>query len=105
MARAYKDSADSPVGEMAIVDTFTKLIFGEEQDFSPREMSIIEALRLADSNVLLDSYRDMGDYLRALGVSEMIGLVRRVREKLGEGSGLTGAGTLTSSGTIPLRRG
>ena len=105
MARAYKDSADSPVGEMAIVDTFTKLIFGEEQDFSPREVSIIEALRLVDGNVLLDSHRDMGDYLRALGVGEMIGLVRRVREQMGEGSGLAGANPRATPNPIPLRRG
>ena len=105
MARTYKDSADGRVSEIAIVDTFTKLIFGEEQQFSAHELSIIEALRLADANVLLDSYRDMGDYLRALGVSEMIRLVRRVREQMTEGPGLAGPGALPDPGLTPLRRG
>lgn len=75
---------DGPLSEMAIVDTFTRLIFGEE-DYSSREDLIIEALRLVDTNVALDSRREMGQYLRALGVSEMIRLVSRVELRLIEG--------------------
>jgi hypothetical protein len=82
MQRAYKYSESSQVGEMAIVDTFTKLIFGEEDDYSAGELQIIQAFRAADANVLLDSHRDMGEYLRALGVREMIELVSLVREQL-----------------------
>ena len=37
------------VSEMAIVDTFTKLIFGEEEGYSALELSIIEAFRAADA--------------------------------------------------------
>jgi hypothetical protein len=69
------------LGEMAIVDTFTKLIFGEEH-YSRQEDLVIAALRLVDSNVTLDSHRDMGQYLRALGVNEMIRLVTRVETQL-----------------------
>ena len=71
---------------MAIVDTFTKLIFGEEDDYSAGELSIIQAFRTADANVLRDSHGDMGEYLRALGVREMIDLVSRVRGQLFSGS-------------------
>lgn len=75
------NEADS-VSEMAIVDTFTKLIFGEEEDYSAGELQIIRALRAADVNVLLDSHREMGSYLRALGVREMIDLVSQVQAQL-----------------------
>jgi hypothetical protein len=51
---------DSSLGEMEIVDTFTKLIFGMAEDFSVRELDII--------------------YLRALGVKEMIKLVTLVQQ-------------------------
>ena len=73
------------VSEMAIVDTFTKLIFGEEDTFSPSEELIIRAFRLVDHRVALDCHRDMGIYLRALGVAEMIQLVTRVQTSLVDG--------------------
>ncbi len=82
MQRAYKYSEGSQLGEMAIVDTFTKLIFGEEEDYSASELQIIQAFRAADANVLLDNHRNMGEYLRALGVREMIELVSVVQEQL-----------------------
>jgi len=66
------------VSEMAIVDTFTKLIFGQESHYSDRELQIIQTLRRIDHNVALDDHYDMGIYLRALGVKEMIGLVSQV---------------------------
>ena len=74
-------SQDAPT-ELEIVDTFTKLIFGEANDYSGQELMIIEALRRTDSNVSLDSQKDMGVYLRALGVREMIGLVARVQASM-----------------------
>jgi hypothetical protein len=70
------------VTEMAVVDTFTRLIFGDEDDFNPYEETIIAAFRHVDNNVLLDSHAQMGDYLRSLGVREMIHLVARIRERL-----------------------
>ena len=85
MQRTHDSGELVPVSEMAIVDTFTRLIFGEEDDYSARELMIIQAYRSVDDNVLLDSHRDMGDYLRNLGVREMIQLVARVREFMLEG--------------------
>ena len=67
------------VSEMLIVDTFTKLIFGEGSQYTDGELAIIQALRQVDANVALDSHLDMGVYLRALGVREMIILVGQVR--------------------------
>jgi len=91
--RAVDATKVGPVSEMAIVDTFTKLIFGEEEGYSVLELSIIQAFRAVDANVLRDSHRDMGAYLRNLGVREMIHLVSRLREHM-----LEGVETLTTSG-------
>lgn len=85
MKHTIKVRGVSPVSEMVIVDTFTKLIFGEESGYNDRELQIIQALRVVDENVAVDRYRDMGNYLRALGVQEMIGLVARVRASLARG--------------------
>jgi len=85
MKRAQSGMDGGQVNEMAIVDTFTKLIFGEDSRYSNRELMIIQALRMVDTNVVFDSHRDMGAYLRALGVGEMIKLVGRVQQQLGSG--------------------
>lgn len=82
MKRACLQPDTALVSEMAIVDTFTKLIFGEDDQYSTGELMIIHALRLVDDNVSADGHREMGHYLRALGVGEMITLVSRVRAQL-----------------------
>lgn len=84
MQSACDVSKVGPLGEMAIVDTFTKLIFGAVDGFSSSEEAIIQALRVVDSSVALDSRKDMGQYLRALGVPEMIRLVTLVHSCLGD---------------------
>ena len=84
MKHSHKNMDGSGISEMAIVDTFTKLIFGEEDRYSHRELRIIQAFRSVDTNVVLDSHRDMGAYLRALGVQEMIRLVARVQQWLAQ---------------------
>jgi hypothetical protein len=81
--RSYKEDEMDPVTEMAIVDTFTKLIFGDE-DLSERESLITDAFRSVNPDVLRDSYQEMGEYLRNLGVREMIQLVSRVRQHITE---------------------
>ena len=70
---------------MLIVDLFTKLIFGQFDELSEQELSIVQALRVADDNISMDSYHDMGIYLRALGVQEMIGLVSLVKQGMANG--------------------
>ena len=80
-------AARSPgqVSEMLIEDTFTKLIFGGETRLSDREQSIVHALRLVDGHIALASDPEMGVYLRALGVREMIALVSQVKDRLADG--------------------
>jgi hypothetical protein len=85
MKREKSSMDGSRVSEMAIVDTFAKLIFGEDSRYSNRELMIIQAFRMVDTNVVFDSHRDMGAYLRALGVAEMIKLVTRVQRQLANG--------------------
>ncbi|MCB1687777.1 MAG: hypothetical protein KDI33_04800 [Halioglobus sp.] len=85
MRRAYKEKEEGPVTEMAIVNTFTKLIFGDE-GYTPRELAIIDAFQSMDNTIVRDSHTEMGEYLRNLGVREMIQLVSGLRQHLGERS-------------------
>lgn len=86
MTRTERANNYGEISEMSIVDTFTKLIFGEEADYDNGELRIIEILRIVDSNVSFDSHQDMGAYLRALGVQEMIKLVSSVRRAILNGA-------------------
>ena len=97
MQRAQTDEKGGQVSEMAIVDTFTKLIFGEDSQYSNRELMIIQAFRMVDPNVVFDSHRDMGAYLQALGVREMVQLVSRVRQQLGKNAPLLSPSSDTAS--------
>ena len=93
------------VSEMAIVDTFTKLIFGEDSQYSNRELIIIQAFRICDHNVVFDSHRDMGAYLRALGVGEMINLVSKVQVQLaGDDAMLANPAVITGDHPTALNR-
>ena len=83
MQRSIKENQMGPVTEMAIVDTFTKLIFGDE-GYSERESLIIDAFQSMNPDVRRDSYQEIGEYLRNLGVREMIQLVSRLRQHVAE---------------------
>ena len=85
MQDTYESRTEGPVSEMAIVDTFTKLIFAGEEELSSSEELIIQAFRMVDASVALDTHQEMGQYLRALGVRGMIQLVTRVQVCLLEG--------------------
>ena len=94
MQHEHNKNNEGPVTEMAIVNTFTKLIFGDEAN-SPRELSIIKAFRAVDANVMRDSHAELGEYLRSLGVREMIQLVSQLRQHMKEmaESSVTNTGT------------
>ena len=87
MEHAHETIEDCQISEMAIVNVFTKLIFGEEQAYSSRELLIIQALRVVDARVVRDSHQEMGEYLRNMSVREMIQLVSRMRDQLNESTG------------------
>ena len=71
----------SPPSEMEIVDTFTHLIFGGYEPLSDRESAIVEMLFSVDDSAAGCTRESVGDYLRELGVEEMIRLVTRVRSR------------------------
>ena len=98
MKRAIQGGESGAVSDMSIVDTFTKLIFGEDTAYSNQELLIIQALRSVDGNVALDSHREMGIYLRALGVREMISLVGQVQMQLASGSKVGSSVTAAKAG-------
>jgi hypothetical protein len=75
-------AGQSVITEMMIVDTFTRLIFEQDADLCARDAQIIEAFRVAEHQVRTRDTVGLGDYLRDLGVREMIKLVGRVRDVL-----------------------
>lgn len=81
--RMHTGKEERLVTEMAIVNTFTKLIFGDE-GYSERELMIIQAFRWFDPGARCDSHAGMGEYLRNLGVREMIQLVSQLRQHIAE---------------------
>jgi hypothetical protein len=83
MRHAPQEKEDGSVSEMAIVNTFTKLIFGDEA-YTACELSIIEAFQVMDTTVSGDDRKEMGEYLRNLGVREMIQLVSGLRQTLSD---------------------
>jgi hypothetical protein len=84
------------ISEMVIVDTFTRLIFGDDSEFDHRERLILEALGALDGSIVVTEPLAVGDYLRALEVSEMITLVAAVRARLEQAVPvLTGAASAT----------
>ena len=89
-------SATGVPSEMEVVDTFTQLILGSGT-LSDREQAILTALCAVDLNLendLADAKR-AGTYLRALGVTEMVRLVQKVRDYYGTSplASLAGAGS------------
>ncbi|MCB1842405.1 MAG: hypothetical protein KDI09_05535 [Halioglobus sp.] len=106
MRRGLSSSEREPVSEMWIVDTLTRLIFGDVDHFDSRESLVIDAFRSVDANVLRDTPAQMGDYLRNLGVREMIHLVTRIRTQIDSdasamlGDATAGLATLHRRGTL-----
>jgi len=82
MWREERDDGAGAVGEMAIVDVFTRLIFADCEGFGPRQLRIVEALRAGDASLLAATPQELGGYLRTLGVAEMIRLVTAIRARL-----------------------
>jgi hypothetical protein len=91
---------DVPVTEMEIVNTLTKLIFGDEI-ITLQELEIVEGFRSVDANVLRDSHAELGEYLRNMGVREMIQLVSRVRQQMHDDTNTTAASSNKKSSADP----
>jgi hypothetical protein len=68
------------IDEMSIVDVLTKLIFDSDTALDDTEMMIVGLLRQIDSRLLGVSRRDVCEYLRSMGVDEMIDIVGLVKQ-------------------------
>lgn len=79
MARSKKDQA--LIDEMSIVDIFTKLIFDAESPLEDSEELIFDLLTHYDEGLLQASRRDISEYLRAMGVDEMIKVVAALKSE------------------------
>jgi hypothetical protein len=85
MARSKKDQV--LMDEMSIVDIFTKLIFDAQSALDDSEVQVLALLTHYDDTLLKASRRDVSEYLRAMGVDEMIKVVSELKseyEKQGE---------------------
>lgn len=76
------------VDEMSIVDVFTRLIFDAEIVLDKTESLVIECLTDVDSSLVNVSRRDISEFLRSMGVDEMIAVVAKVKQTLDQQQGL-----------------
>ncbi len=67
------------IDEMSIVDVLTKLIFNTDSDLNETELLIVSLLAQVDNPMPSTSRRDISEYLRAMGVDEMIQLVGQLK--------------------------
>jgi hypothetical protein len=86
MARSKKDQA--LMDEMSIVDIFTKLIFDAQSALDDSEVQVLELLTHYDETLLKASRRDLSEYLRAMGVDEMIKVVSVLKSEYEKQGGL-----------------
>ncbi len=70
------------IDEMSIVDVFTQLIFDADAVLNDTEVQIIDCLELIEGSLTHSSRRDVGEFLRSMGVDEMISLVAKVKRKM-----------------------
>ncbi|WP_101758352.1 hypothetical protein [Oceanicoccus sp. KOV_DT_Chl] len=79
------------IDEMSVVDVFTRLIFDAEAVLDDTEMLVIECLADVDNSLLNAPRRDISEFLRAMGVDEMITVVAKVKRMLDHQQGLIAA--------------
>ena len=81
-AGTLREAGASIFDEMSIVDVLTKLIFDAEVELHGTELLVVELLGQVDTSLAASSRRDVGEYLRAMGVDEMIAVVNRIKRLL-----------------------
>lgn len=67
------------VDEMSIVDTITRLIFDAESELQAFDSRVVASLADLDQSLLNLDRRQISEYLRSMGVDEMISAVNRIR--------------------------
>lgn len=100
MALAKKETG--AMDEMSIVDVFTKLIFDADSVLYEAESQVVEILGQIESSLYEASRRDISEFLRAMGVDEMISIVGQVKRSLDQQQGVIVANR--SGSGYPLHR-
>ena len=97
---SFTKYGDSSFDEISIVDVLTKLIFDAESDLDETEFLVIRLLGQLDSSVVNASRRDVSEYIRSMGVDEMILVVERIKSLMEQQQELIAAGTFVSGRTL-----
>ncbi len=79
------------IDEMSIVDVFTKLIFDADSVLDETESLILESLGQIETSLFSASRRDISEFLRAMGVDEMISTVGQVKRQVDQQQGVIAA--------------
>ena len=77
---SHLSHSDHPLDEMSIVDIFTRLIFDAESSLEGDEAWVVEILCQIEPGLSTANRRDLSEYLRAMGVEEMIQTVGRLKQ-------------------------
>ena len=93
----YTKSGNISIDEMSIVDVMTKLIFDSDSELDSTELLVVELLGQVDHSLATESRRDVSEYLRAMGVDEMILVVGKIKKQLEQQQGLIAA-TISPNG-------
>lgn len=72
--------------EMSIVDVLTKLIFDAESELRADETLVLESLGEYDRSLAGRSRLELSEYLRSMGVDEMIAAVNSIKQLVSQKS-------------------
>ena len=89
------------IDEMAIVDTFTKLIFDAEAKIDHWESVMVSLLCEYEPTLSKASPREVSEYLRSMAVSEMIIAVGHIKQQCDQRNLLAGSKNLSSQSISP----
>lgn len=79
------------IDEMSIVDVFTKLIFDADSVLYETESQVVEILGQVEASLYEASRREISEFLRAMGVDEMISTVGQVKRSFDQQQGVIAA--------------
>lgn len=72
--------------EMSIVDVLTRLILDADSELQDFEQYVVESLGCLDQSLTGLSRREISEYLRAMGVDEMIAAVNSICRFMQQGN-------------------
>ena len=88
MIMALNKKESGLIDEMSIVDVFTNLIFDADSRLDETGFLVVEALGQIESSLFEATRCDISEFLRAMGVDEMITTVGQVKRSLDQQQGV-----------------